>query len=197
MMQQNSRCILRSDRDEPITHIESECWKLVQEEYKTRHDCVGKVIHWELSSKFRFVHTNKWYMSNQESVLENGTHKLLYGFEIQMDHQISARRLDVIITSKKRTYRIVDFVFPADHRVKLKESEKKDKYLDLSSELKKIVKHGSDGCTNCNWCFWYSYQRIGKRSRGPGIKRTSGDNPNYSIAEICQNTDKSPGDSRM
>ena len=31
----------------------------------------------------------------------------------------------------------MDFAVPADHRVKLKESEKKDKYLDLAKELKK------------------------------------------------------------
>ena len=30
------------------------------------------------------------------------------------------------------------FAVPADHRVKLKESEKKDKYLDLARELKKL-----------------------------------------------------------
>ena len=39
---------------------------------------------------------------------------------------------------KKRTCRIVDFAIPADHRVKLNESEKKDKYLDLARELKKL-----------------------------------------------------------
>ena len=32
----------------------------------------------------------------------------------------------------------MDFAVPADHRVKLKESEKKDKYLDLAKELKKL-----------------------------------------------------------
>ena len=32
----------------------------------------------------------------------------------------------------------MDFPVPADHRVKLKESEKKDKYLDLTKELKKL-----------------------------------------------------------
>ena len=31
----------------------------------------------------------------------------------------------------------MDFSVPAAHRVKLKESEKKDKYLDLARELKK------------------------------------------------------------
>ena len=30
----------------------------------------------------------------------------------------------------------MDFAFPADHRVKLKESEKKYKYLNLARELK-------------------------------------------------------------
>ena len=66
------------------------------------------------------------------------------------------------------------------------ESEKKDKYLDLARELKKTVERKSDGYTNCNWCFWYSQQRIGKR--------TSGANPKYSIAKIEQFTEKSPGD---
>ena len=32
----------------------------------------------------------------------------------------------------------MDFAVPADHRVKVKESEKIDKYLDLARELKKI-----------------------------------------------------------
>ena len=34
--------------------------------------------------------------------------------------------------------KIVDFTVPADHRIKLKECEKKDKNLDLARELKKL-----------------------------------------------------------
>ena len=34
--------------------------------------------------------------------------------------------------------KIVDFALPADHRIKLKECEKKNKYLDLARELKKL-----------------------------------------------------------
>ena len=37
-----------------------------------------------------------------------------------------------------RIYKIVDFAVPADHRIKLKECEKKDKYFDLARELKKL-----------------------------------------------------------
>ena len=39
---------------------------------------------------------------------------------------------------KKRICKIVDFAFPADHRIKPKEYEKKDKYPDLVRELKKL-----------------------------------------------------------
>ena len=37
----------------------SERPKLIQNEYKNRHDWVGKVIHWELSKKFHQI--NRWF----------------------------------------------------------------------------------------------------------------------------------------
>ena len=39
---------------------------------------------------------------------------------------------------KKSTGQIVDFAVLADHRIKLKEYEKKDKSLDFARELKKL-----------------------------------------------------------
>ena len=105
-----------------------------------RHDWVGKVIHWEMCRKFKFDHANKWYMHNPAPVQENDRHKLPWDFNIQMDQLIPARRSDLIIINKKkkRICKIVDFAVPADHRINLKESEKKDKYLDLARELKKL-----------------------------------------------------------
>ena len=100
--QQNSKCRLCGDRDETINHIISECSKLVQMEYKARHDWVGKVIHWEMCKKFKFDHAKKWYMQNPAPVLENDTHKFLWDFDIQTDHLISARRPNFIIISKKK-----------------------------------------------------------------------------------------------
>ena len=70
-------------------------------------------------------------------------HKILWDFEMPTDHLILARRPDLVIVNKKkkkkkkekrkkkRTCQIVNFAVSVDHRVKLKESEKKDKYLDL------------------------------------------------------------------
>ena len=139
-MQQNSKCRLCGDRDETINHIISECSKLAQKEYKARHDWVGKVIHWEMSRKFQFDHTNKWYMHNPAPILENDSHKLLWDFNIQTDHLIPARRPDLILINKKkkRICKIVDFAVPVDHRINLKESEKKDKFLDFTREIKKL-----------------------------------------------------------
>ena len=47
---------------------------------------------------------------------------------------------------QKRTNRIVDFAIRTDHKVKIKENKKRDKYLDLARER--------DDDTNCNWCAW-------------------------------------------
>ena len=44
----------------------------------------------------------------------------------------------IIINKNKRICKIVDFAVPADHRIKQKEYEKNDKYLDHARELKKL-----------------------------------------------------------
>ena len=123
--QENSKCRLYGDKDEAINHI-SNCNKLTEKNYKTRHGWVGKVIYWEMSKKFKFHHTNKCYMHHPAPVLENNTYKLVWDFDIHTDHLISARRPDQIIINKKkkkRTCQIVDFVVPADHRINKKEFE--------------------------------------------------------------------------
>ena len=57
----------------------------------------------------------------------------------------------------------MDFAVPADHKVKMKESEKLDKYFDFARELKRYIKSDSD--TTC-WCAWKSAQRPRKETRG-------------------------------
>ena len=87
---QNSRC---GDRDETINHIIRERSKLAQKEYRTRHDWVGKVIHWELCKEFKFDH-----MTNPE----NEMHKILWDFEIQPDNQITTRLSESKKKKKKK-----------------------------------------------------------------------------------------------
>ena len=74
------------------------------------------------------------------------------------------------------------FAVLADHRLKVKESEKRDKCQDLARELKKkTMEHESDGDTNCDWCVRYSQQSIGTETRRLGNKRTGRDHLKYSI----------------
>ncbi len=63
------------------------------------------------------------------------------------------------------------FAFPADHRIKFKEIEKRDKYLDIARELKKTMEHEGDGDTNGYWCTWNNPQMIGKRSKDLEIRK--------------------------
>ena len=103
-------------------HIISERGKLAQKEYKTKHNWVGMVIHWELCKKFKFDHTNKWYINKPESVLENETHKLFWDFEIKNGSpnpgQTNRPRDKKQKTKTKKPSRIEDFAIPSDHKVK-------------------------------------------------------------------------------
>ena len=56
------------------------------------------------------------------------------------------------------------------------------------------MEHESESDTNLNWSARYSHQRFGNGTGGLGNK--SGDNQNYGIVKISQNTEKSPGDLR-
>ena len=84
----------------------------------------------------------------------------------------------------------MNFAVTTDHREKLKECEKKEKYLDPTKELKKlwnmkvtIIPIVIDALTE-------------GFVQGLGNKTTCWDHPNYGIVETGQNTEKSPGDLR-
>ena len=82
-------------------------------------------------------------MHKPESVLEKETRKILWDSEIQIDHLFPAKRPDLLLILKKKweNYYLMNFAHPADHREKIKDSEKKDKYLDLALEQKSWLNH--------------------------------------------------------
>ena len=145
-------------------------------------------------------------MHNPASVLENDTHKLPWDCNIRTDPLISSRRPDLIIINKKKKKKrkkekifckIVDFGVPADHGIKLKECEQKDKYLDLAGELKKLWNMKVTIVPILIRAFGTVTKWLLKGLGGLGSWRTSGYHPNYSIIEDCQITEKSPGDLRI
>ena len=115
-----------------------------------------------------------------------------------MDHLISARRQDlIIINKKKRNCQVVDFAVPGDHRIKPKECEKKDNYLDPARELKKLrimkvsivpIVIGAFGTITKGLLKGLEVLEDGWW--------TGRDYPNDSITQNARNTEKSPRDLR-
>ena len=78
-------------------------------------------------------------MYKPESIPKTEQPKIFWNFEILTGHQIPVRKPNLLLINKRKTKKrtcLVDFVDPVYHRVKIKESEKKYKYLDLARELK-------------------------------------------------------------
>ena len=108
-------------------------------ENKNRHDLVGKMVYKKLYKEWKFDDTTKWYVHKLESLIENKMHKNSWYFEIKLDYVIPARRPDQVLINKiQNACSIVQFAVPADHRMKINENAKRDKYLDLTKKLKKL-----------------------------------------------------------
>ena len=146
-MQQKSWCRLCGDRDETINHIINECSKLPQKEYQTKYDWVWKEL---------FKNFNLTIRTNGMCTTQNPPEKILWDFEIQTDHLISARQPDLVKINKKRRF----WTLPADHRVKLKESKKRDKHRDLAREVTEIpIVIAAHGKSSNDWHkLWSSWK---------------------------------------
>ena len=93
-------CRICGTRNETISHIVSECGKLAQNQYKRRHDSVGRHVHWQFSKKLEFNRAGLWYEHEPESVVEDGNCKILWDFTIQCDQVMETRRPDIVIVDK-------------------------------------------------------------------------------------------------
>ena len=72
-------------------------------------------------------------------MLENEDYKLLWDFSVRTDHEIGARRPDLVIIDKRdKSCQIIDVAIPEDNAVREKEDEKVEKYQDLAREVLKM-----------------------------------------------------------
>ena len=96
----------------------------------------------------------------------------------------------IIVQQRPYHSKLEDFIVSADHRIKSKETGKRNKYPELAREIKMTIEHEDVRDTKSNCCAWNNPQRIGKGTGKLGIKRTGRDHPNYSIIKIAQNLRK-------
>ena len=139
--QEDPKCRMCKQKEETVSHIVSECPKLAQKEYKRRHDCVAKALHWDLCRLYDIDCGNKWYEHQPEGVLETSDVKILWDFNIQTDNEIQARRPDIVVVNKKdRKCYIIDVAVQGDVRIAEKETEKIEKYDELKREVERLWK---------------------------------------------------------
>ena len=72
---------------------------------------------------------------------KNDNYKLMWSYNFQTDHDIRARRPDLVVVNKReQTWQIVDVSIPVDTAVRGKDEEKIEKYQDLAREFGKMWK---------------------------------------------------------
>ena len=63
---------------------------------------------------------------------------MLLDFSVRTDHEIEARRPDLLIIDKsEKNWQIIDVEIPEDERVRANEDEKVEKYQDLATEVRR------------------------------------------------------------
>ena len=101
-----------------------------------------------MRKKLKFDHTNKmFYVQPGICRGESHTQTPMGLWHTNESPNLGQKTRSYSNLKKERTCKIVDFVVPAYHKIKLKESEKKDKNLDLAME------HEGDNCNSCDRCF--------------------------------------------
>ena len=78
----------------------------------------------------------------------------------------------------------MDFVVPADHRVKVEEGEKLG--MNLARELKKLVDHEGDGDTDCIWGPLNNPLKPGKDTGLSGNQEKNQNHPYQNTAKIAE-----------
>ena len=80
----------------------SSCSVLAGNQYRKRHDKLGKKVHWLLCKKFETKCEDKWFSHQPEPVLENDKCKILWDFAIQTDTEIEHQRPDIVVIDNEK-----------------------------------------------------------------------------------------------
>ena len=147
---------------------------------------MGEIIYYKLYQKFKFDSTDKWCMHIPESARENEMYKIFWDTNGSPNLSQTSRPSD----SQQQQQNLPNSGLCRSNWVKLKETEN---YWDFARELKKLRNMEVTMIPIVIGTFSTVTKRL---LLGLGNKRTNGDHLNYSVVEMDQNTEKSPGDLR-
>jgi len=72
------------------------CSVIVQSCYKTCHDAVAQIIHWELARKGNLNIDANWWDHHPVPAMQNSNLKLLWDFTIQTGRHLVHNRPDIV-----------------------------------------------------------------------------------------------------
>ena len=97
-------CRLCGCHVESVDHILSSCSTMAQTQYKSRHDNVARLIHYELSKLGGFSVADEWWFHKPTPVLENSSMKILWDsllFRLTDIYHMTDQTLCVSVTTIK------------------------------------------------------------------------------------------------
>ena len=108
---------MKSRRQKSVNHPTSECSKLVQLEYKGRHDNVTLYMHWQMCGKAELAIERTDGTNTPERVVQNESLKVLWGFNVKCDRIFEARGPDIDFMNKQAMEaKIIDIAILGDAR---------------------------------------------------------------------------------
>ena len=133
--------------EETVMHVASGCEELAKKQYKIRHDGMGKRVHWELCKKYDVECSERWYEHVPFEVCRSrgGRVEIYWDKKIATAKSIEHCKPDVIVVDKEANkWTIIDFSVPMDVNVAKKEIEKRTRYAELATEIRKIYRVTTD-----------------------------------------------------
>jgi len=119
-----------------VDHLISGCSYLVQSHYKSRHDQVASLVHWQLCKSVGINVVGNWWNHTPERVVSNSICK---DYTIVTDRHLRHKRPDTVLSYLQQN--LIDISIPGDSRMVQKSVEKLTKYRDLHIEVDKCSRH--------------------------------------------------------
>ena len=111
---------------------------LAANQYKFRHDQVGKYIHWWILKDLGAKVTDSWMKHVPTEITTYKNKVIMWDKAILTDKKVKCNRPDITIhDTEKRECIFVDMAIPVCINVIRKEAEKITKYRDLEIEVQK------------------------------------------------------------
>lgn len=134
----NTTCRLCANKEETLDHLMAGCSVLAPKAYLDRHNHVAKILHQQLRRVYMGTEDlEPYYKYDPPAICEDDETRIYWNRTIITDKPIPNNIPDIVVTlKKKKQVYIIDIAVPLAVNTDKTYSEKINKYLPLSDEIK-------------------------------------------------------------